>query len=134
MTRQPDINSQTKTLVFKAKTLEEEKVTDDVKKLAIQDGLQVHDLLLEAIGLVFKIHHWPPGNPQLTLPKFAEGKPVIQLGKCGFANCSYKAVEAKAVYLPNEKEYNLCEKHLKLAKNDAKNWRFQKKESTGGLF
>ena len=133
MTRQADINSQTKMLVFKAKTIDDEKVVEDFKKLCNQDGLQIYNLMFEAIQLVFKVHHWPPGNPQLTLQTFATGKREIDLGKCGYANCSAKAVTT-GTYLPNKKEYKLCEKHSRLAKSDHLNWTIKEQQRMpGGL-
>jgi hypothetical protein len=131
MGRQPDLKSQTKRIVFIPRTIEDEKTSEDFKKLCIQDGIQTYDLILEAIRLVFKVHHWPPGNPQLTLQACANGKPTVQLGKCGYANCKYKAVVGGALYLPNKKEYKLCEKHAKQAKADSKNWLIKKPVGSG---
>lgn len=123
MARQAESNSKTKRVVFIPLTIEEEIISDNFKKLCRQDGLKVHDLMLEAIQLLFKKHNFPPGNPQLTLQNFSQGKQVL-LGKCGYANCSCKAVVEGAVYLPNNKEYKLCMKHFGLVQNDLKNWRF----------
>jgi hypothetical protein len=123
MTRQPNINSKLKNIVFKAKTLEDEQKVDDFKTLCIQDGIQIYQLMSEAIDLVFKVHRWPPGNPQLTLATCLEVK-VLSLGKCGFANCTLKAVAA-GIYLPKNQEYKLCMKHLRHAQNNPENWRFR---------
>jgi hypothetical protein len=110
-------------LNFKPKTIEEGQITDDFKRLCNQDGVEIHDLMIEAIQLVFRVHHWPPGNPQLTLVNYKQGK-LLSLGKCGFANCMFKAV-AVGVFLPKEKEYKLCMKHFKQAQNDSKNWQIK---------
>ena len=67
MGRKPDIKSKTDTVTFKPTSIEDMKVSEDFKKLVTQDGVTVHDLMLEAFALLFKVHHWPPGNPQLTL-------------------------------------------------------------------
>jgi len=67
VTRPPDSKSKTKQIVFLPKNPEDEKMAEDFKKLCIQDDLQIHDLMVEAISLVFRQHHFPPGNPQLRL-------------------------------------------------------------------
>ena len=126
MTGQPKIQSQTKRIVFIPLTIEDEKTSEDFKRLCRQDGLHVHDLMLEAIQLVFKKHNFPPGNPQLTLQNYTEKK--VSLGKCGYANCNFKAV-GSGVYLSTNREYKLCMKHFSQAKNDRANWEF--KESLG---
>lgn len=126
MTRKPSLKSQTKILSFRAKTLEDEKIVDDAKQLCLQDDMENYEFLKECIMLGFKAHNWPPGNPQLLLSRFnGNGEPVLDMGKCGFANCNYKAV-AKATYLPNNKEYKICSIHVRQAKADSKNWRFNR--------
>lgn len=51
----------------KARGESEKKVIHDLKTLAFQDGVEISDLIFEGIEYMFKVHHWPPGNPQLTL-------------------------------------------------------------------
>jgi hypothetical protein len=67
VTRPPDSKSKTKQIVFLPKNPEDEKMAENVKKLCLQDDLQIHDFMVEAIGLAFRQHHFPPGNPQLRL-------------------------------------------------------------------
>jgi hypothetical protein len=134
MTRQPDIKSTTKRLTYIPVTIEEEKKSDDFKSLCIQDGLKARDLLNEAIDLVFKAHHWPPGNPQLTLQTFASGKPVIvSLGKCSLTNCNQKAIIA-GVEVRTKKEYKLCKKHYTSLplRHDPKVWQFKEEQKQNG--
>lgn len=93
MTRPPALKSKLKRLTFIPLNYEEELVVEDFKKLCIQDALTVHDLFLEAIKLAFKAHHWPPGNPQLTLQVFNEGfKAVPKKPKCTFIKCKNESV------------------------------------------
>lgn len=133
MARTADTNSKSKRIVFIPLTLEEEQISDDVKKLAIQDGLQVHDLMLEAIKLLFKVHHWPPGNPQLTLQNYSLGKQNF-LGKCSLANCSNNAI-IEAVNVQTKKEYKFCKKHFTglPSRHDPKVWRLMQKPVSSGL-
>ena len=121
MTRQPDIKNKNDRLVYAPTSLSEKKLSQDAKALCIQDGITIRDLLSEALDLVFKVHHWPPGNPQLTLTNY-QVKSFASLSKCGFSDCKGDAV-ASGVFLPKNKEYKLCSQHLTHAKNSGKVWR-----------
>jgi hypothetical protein len=121
MTRQPDIKSKSDRAVYSPSSLEGKQKVRDFKTLCIQDSKSANDFFDEALTLLFKVHNWPPGNPQLTLSnyqvKLAAG------GRCGFAGCKSQAV-GTGFYLPKNKEYQLCSKHLTHAKNSGKIWRF----------
>ena len=119
MTRQPEIKNKTNRLVFIPLSKEDEKLACDFKTLCNQDGITIHDLLMEGIEQVFKIHHWPPGNPQLTLSNY-HVKPLVSIC-CGFSGCRNKAV-GKGVYLPKQQEFKLCGLHFASAKNASKVW------------
>ena len=71
MTRQPDIKSKSDRAVYSPSSIEGKQKVRDLKALCIQDGVTANDLLDEALNLLFKVHHWPPGNPQLTLDKLS---------------------------------------------------------------
>ena len=123
MTRPPTVKNKTGNLVFKPVTPEDHKLSEDFKRLCIQDGVQVHDLLLEGIKAVFKAHHWPPGNPQLQLGVFADGKkPKLTLGRCGFRGCTRKAV-ASGFNVPRGRAVSLCALHYGVVKGDEMNWK-----------
>jgi hypothetical protein len=134
MARHPEVKSKTKIVTFKPVTVEEEKVADDFKRLCIQDGLSVHDLMLEAFQLVFKVHHWPLGNPQLTLTNYQQ---KITLERCGFINCKNKVVGSGLFYPKGERQKgekrNLCELHYNLVLHNSREWghlaRYQVSES-----
>jgi hypothetical protein len=66
LTRPADLKSKTKQLVFKPKTIADEKLSEDFKDLCLQNGLEIHDLLCEAINLAFQKHHFPPKTKHLT--------------------------------------------------------------------
>jgi len=123
MTRQADPNAKLKRLIFIPKTPEEEQLSQNFKKLSIQDNLEVHDLLLEAISLVFKQHHYPPGNPQLRLDMLlnASNPHSIINHHCGFKGCREKAV-VTALFVNNGKTYALCQRHFAEAKQSG-SWR-----------
>ena len=124
----PKVNSKSKRIVFIPNSLEEEQISDDFKKLCLQDEISTRKLLLEAFTLVFKVHHWPPGNPQLTLEKSLEEKKT-SLGKCSLANCTYKAIISGA-NLVTKKEYVFCKKHYSTLPHryDSKIWQFKKEK------
>jgi hypothetical protein len=121
VTRQCAINSKLKALAFRAKTIEDFQKVDDFKTLCIQDGLEIYDLMSEAIDLVFKKHHWPPGNPQLLLERFQEGAPVMVPNcKCGRPSVTH------GVHLSSNREFDYCKKCFSEVpqRYDGKIWRF----------
>jgi len=120
MPRQPDIKNKTNRLVFIPLSKDDERISIEFKALCNQDGVTIHDLLMEGIEHIFKVHHWPPGNPQLTLTNY-QVKPSKVLSKCEFSGCKGEAV-ASGVFLPKNKEYRLCSRHLVEAKNSRKVW------------
>jgi hypothetical protein len=120
MTRQPDIKSKSDRAVYSPSSMEGKQKVRDLKALCIQDAVTANDLLDEALNLLFKVHHWPPGNPQLTLTNY-QVKPSKVLSKCEFSGCKGEAI-ASGVFLPKNKEYRLCKRHLVEAKNSRKVW------------
>lgn len=119
MTRQPNINSKLKYLSFRAKTIEDFKKVDDFKILCNQDGLEIYDLMSEAINLVFLKHHWPPGNPQTLLLKQDK---VNRVEKC---KCGRQATTF-GVHLLSKKEFRFCSKCFSVVsqRHDPKVWHF----------
>lgn len=104
MARTPDKQSKSKRIVFIPTSLEDEKISTDFKTLCLQDDKTQHDLLLEAFQLIFKVHHWPPGNPQLQLTPFSQG--VLKVEKC---ICG-KPVGVWLLRLSDKAELKLCKK------------------------
>ena len=121
MTRQPDLKNKLNRLVYIPSDVAENKLSMDVKALCIQDGITIRDFLSEAILLAFKVHHWPPGNPQLTLSNYHVKS--LDKGCCGFSGCKNKAV-GSGVYLPKNQVFKLCRLHLESARNSCKVWSF----------
>ena len=122
MTRQPDLKNKLNRLVYIPSDVAENKLSMDVKALCIQDGITIRDFLSEAILLAFKVHHWPPGNPQLTLSNY-HVKP-LDMGCCGYSHCNNKAV-GSGLYLPKHQMFKLCQLHLESAMNASKVWSFK---------
>lgn len=122
MTRSPDPKS--KNTAFKPKTTEDFRIIEDFKRLAIQDGIELHDLYVEAFHLIFNVHHWPPGNPQLTLERCQQTK-IVSLGKCGISKCPFKAITI-GLNLLSKKEHRFCKKHYETLpqRHDPKVWKF----------
>jgi hypothetical protein len=121
MARSPETQSKTGRLVFIPLDKDDEKLSNDFKTLCQQDDVTIHDLLYEAIQLCFKVHHWPPGNPQLTLSNYQVK--LEDMGHCGYSGCKHKAI-AKGVYLPKNQEFKLCKLHYESALNASKVWSF----------
>ena len=119
MTRKPEIKNKSNRLVYVPSDPSEVKLACDAKALCLQDGITIKDLLSEALVLVFKVHHWPPGNPQLTLCNY-QVKP-LDVGVCGYSGCSNRAV-GEGLYLPKNQEFRLCRLHFDGAKNSCRVW------------
>ncbi len=117
MTRLPNPKS-TDGFNIKARNEAERKIVADLKQLAIQDCVEISDLVFEGILLMFKAHHWPPGNPQLQLCGFLNGgieQPKVR-EKCGFKGCDGDAV-AVGRYVPKNQTMGLCRLHLGVAQS-----------------
>jgi hypothetical protein len=69
-------------LHVRAKNESERRLIGDLKQLARQDGVELSELVFEGLLLMFKAHHWPPGNPQLQLTIFQKGTPIINTNIC----------------------------------------------------
>jgi len=127
VTRPPDSKSKTKQIVFLPKNPEDEKMAENVKKLCLQDDLQIHDFMVEAIGLAFRQHHFPPGNPQLRLDIITQTELSLQAPltceRCQKTNVSvlYEAVFTSGKKLKEckkcfeaAKEHGLVKKFLRM--------------------
>ena len=123
MTRKPEIQNKNNRLVYVPSDVHENKLAVDVKALCIQDGITIRDFLSEAILLAFKVHHWPPGNPQLTLSNYNVKADVVSVGCCGYVGCKNRAV-GSGLYLPQNREVKLCRLHLDSARNTVNVWKF----------
>ena len=119
MTRPPDIKSKSDRITFSPSSLEGKQKVRDFKKLCIQDGLSVNELFEEAINHIFKIHHYPPGNPQLLLEKFQDGK-LIEHPKCKCGKPSSK----HGLHLQSKRTYDYCSRCFSevLGRYDNKIW------------
>jgi hypothetical protein len=104
MPRQPDIKNKTNRLVYIPTNPAETKMSTDAKTLCLQDGITIRDFLSECLELGFKVHHWPPGNPQLQLIRFQESALDAPRCKCG------KAAVTHGLHIPNGREIDCCKK------------------------
>ena len=82
MTRKPNVKSGDGFSV-KARDEYEKKMIQDLKKLSVQDDVELSELIFEGIIAVFKAHHWPPGNPQRTLEDSLKPKVKGTCQVCG---------------------------------------------------
>jgi hypothetical protein len=97
--------TETNRLVFIPLSIEENKISESFKKLAKQDGILYHDLLLEALQLVFVKHHLDiGGNPQRQILSFQQETLAVPKCKCG------KDALKFGVHLPSKKEFRYCQK------------------------
>ncbi len=103
MTKQADPNSKTGFNV-KARDESEKLAIHKLKKLAVQDEVEISDLVFEALDLVFKVHHFDVApNPQLQMSPFLNGQlPTVEKCKCG------KPVAVWAFKLQDRQEYKFC--------------------------
>lgn len=124
MTRKSDLKSK-ETISFKARDEAEKTLICNFKSLCIQDGIDQIDFFSEALNLLFRVHNWPPGNPQLTMANYMV-KPLVPF-HCGYVGCKGE-VFGSGVYLPKKQTLDLCGFHFKLAKNTCKVWGDLKKK------
>jgi hypothetical protein len=102
LTRQADPNSK-EGFSIKARGESEKLCIHKLKKLAVQDGIEIADLVFEALDLVFKVHHFDTlPNPQLQLTPFQQGKLVTENCKCG------KEAAVWALNLTSKTEFKFC--------------------------
>ena len=128
MTRQPDIQSKTDRAVYSPSSIEGKQKVRDFKTLCRQDGISANHLLEEALDLLFKKHHWPPGNPQLLLERFQEDKPaVVPNCKCG------RPAVTHGLHLSSRREFDFCIKCFSGVpqRYDRKVWSFQPVAAVG---
>jgi hypothetical protein len=124
----PNPESKTSRIILQALAFDEKAKIVTFKKLCRQDGITEKDMMLEALDLLFVKHRLQiGGNPQTQVdsPLFTgEAKQFYPLsGRCGFSGCKGEAVGV-GIFLPKNKEYQLCSQHLTHAKNSGKIWRF----------
>jgi hypothetical protein len=116
--RQPDLKNKSNRLVYVPLDTSEIKLSHDVKALCVQDGITIRDFLSEAITLAFKVHHWPPGNPQLTLECSLQKTLVRAKCKCG------KEAVSHGLHISSQKEVDVCKKCFSeiIGRYDKKLW------------
>jgi hypothetical protein len=102
MPRQP--NPQCKSSIsFKARSCFDEQKLVSLKKLAIQDEMELSDLFFEALDLLFVKHRLSiGGNPQLQLFQ----QPPLMVPKC---KCGKDAVQ-EGYHVATKKKYLFCGK------------------------
>jgi len=96
---------------------------ENLKAILKREKKSFSSWVLENAESYVRLHE--PGNPQQRLDT------ILRLGKayhapsrvCGFKDCLRDAV-AVGVFIQNGKEYGLCKKHLKEAKDCGKSWNF----------
>ena len=96
---------------------------ENLKSILKREKKSFSSWVLENAESYVRLHE--PGNPQQRLDT------ILRLGKayhapsrvCGFKDCLRDAV-AVGVFIQNGKEYGLCKKHLKEAKDCGKSWNF----------
>ena len=123
MPRKPDIKNKD-TFQIKARDESEKQIIHDLKKLAIQDEVEIRDLVFEGIIKMLNAHHWYElhGNPQLQLPRFQTGEltPLIPKCKCG------KDSVWHGLHVASCREYDFCSKCFSglLGRHDYKVWKW----------
>jgi hypothetical protein len=96
---------------------------DNVRGVLKREGKSISNFFIEQLESYYRLHE--PGNPQQRLDT------ILKLGKayhapspvCGFKDCMRDSVTV-GVFVQNGKEYGLCEKHLKEAKDCEGSWKF----------
>lgn len=81
--RQPDPNSKTQQLYFRATTVEEKNKVKAVKELcARNDDIEIKDVLMIGVDKFLRDHNWPPGNSQTVLSVYG-ALPKHVCSRCG---------------------------------------------------
>ena len=120
MTRQADPKVKDNIHV-RARSETERRIIGELKQLANQDEVEIADLIFEGIAYMFKAHHWPPGNPQLQLTVFQNGK-THQNVKEGVCKCG-QLHEVRYRSNTDGKFYNVCKQCFrKLFPREIESW------------
>ena len=120
MTRQVDPKVKDNIHV-RARSETERRIISELKQLALQDQVELADLIFEGIDLMFKTHHWPPGNPQLQLTIFQNETPQVK-SKYGICNCG-QIPEVRYRSNLDRKNYNICKQCFKtLRSREIESW------------
>ncbi len=110
-----ELSQKQERLVFIPKDEEENKMSLSLKRLASQDETTQHDLLKEALQLLFVKHNLDlGGNPQRQLFSFTQEQ-IVKPQKCECANCEELAVGV-GLYKPKNQAMGLCLKHFRAAR------------------
>lgn len=96
---------------------------ENLKEILKREKRSFSSWVMENVESYIRLHE--PGNPQQRLDT------ILRLGKayhapsrvCGFKDCLRDAV-AVGVFVQNGREYGLCPKHLKEAKDCKGSWKF----------
>jgi hypothetical protein len=108
-------------LVFIPKDEDENRMSLALKRLATQDETTHHDLLKEAIQLLFVKHNLDlGGNPQRQLFSFTQQQ-IVKPEKCGFKDCGKIAVGV-GLFKPKNQTFGLCAEHFSSARENPHIW------------
>ena len=115
MTRQADPRVKDN-LHIRARSEAERQIIGNLKRLAVQDEVELADLVFEGLALMFQARHFPLGNPQLQLTAFQkENQLAIDnniLCACGRPiEVTYGLWENKTPYKACKLCYNKLPKH-----------------------
>lgn len=120
MTRQANPNS-TAGFNVKSRDESEKKIVQALKKLAVQDEVEISELVFEGLLLMLRKHNIDVGgNPNRQLASFDENfKPPV------FCKCGKPAVK-HGVHMVSKVERDYCSKCFcgVLGRHDPKVWRF----------
>jgi len=101
-------------LHIRARSEAERQIIGDLKRLAVQDEIELADLIFEGITLMFQAHHFPPGNPQLQLTAFQKEQPKIDNNLCACGRpieVTYGLWESKTPHKACKLCYNKLPRH-----------------------
>lgn len=114
LTRKADTKA-TGSFSIKARDESEKQVIHKLKKLAVQDELDLADLVFEGLDLMLKAHHYDTfPNPQLQLTKFSQDnllpkEPLI----CENVNCKAKVDHLTECLCISGVKLKFCDKCVK---------------------
>ena len=102
---------------------EARRLWKEAKEIARREGKSVSLLIREFLEQYVRLHE--PGNPQQRLDTIIKlGKKYVAPKICEFKDC-YRNAVAVATFLNHNKDYFVCDRHLKEIENYA-NWKVKK--------
>jgi len=101
-------------------------IIEKAKRILKREGSSLSKLVIQKAEEIVELHS--PGNPQQLISRYIAGLgPYIAPRKCSFKFCEHPAT-GTAIFLPTDKEYAVCDIHLRRIQERPDKWRITEKE------